>query len=251
MQSMIQSLPAGVVAVAVLFALAMSAVLVFAGVRARRQARLVTASPAEPIGMATAGYRRFEGTTVALNGHPLTAPLTDSPCVWFEARVEEWKRMTGSGSRKSEWHTVFAETSQAPIELRDSTGSCFVIVDGAEVTARDKSRWTGATAEPNDRNPPRLGPQESWPALEVAGTASSRYRYTEYRIYAGDPLVVTGVFDKNDREVSAGGQGQPLVIAATSAATHAYMSEMGAQAAFMVALVPLGIAALILLARWG
>ena len=173
--------------------------------------------------------------------------------------------------------------------------------------------------EPEDRNPPRLAPHESRPMVEISGTPNSRYRYTETRIYAGDPITVAGMFDphrfeardlddlppdpaiapdwtpdaddgpdepvtaapvtgshgriardaweaadieRHDTltaraarqacgEMAAGGRGEPLVIAAMSGATHAYMSEMGAQAAFMVALVPLGIAALMLLARWG
>jgi hypothetical protein len=58
--------------------------------------------------------------------------------------------------------------------------------------------------------------------------------------------------DDPERAVrDAGGRGKPLILGATSAATHAHMSEMGAQAAFMVALVPLAIAALVLLARFG
>lgn len=322
MRSMIQSAPIGVVIGAVLLALGMAAVAVVAGLNARRQARAVRGTPSEPIGMAQSGYRHFEGTVEAVGGQTVTAPLTGSACVWYAASIEEFKRSPSTNTQRSDWRAVRSVTSSAPLIVRDQTGACVVRVFGAEITPRDKSRWTGDALEPADRNPARLGPQESWPMAQVSGTPNSRYRYTETRIYAGDPLMVTGVFDphrfdapdldelppdpsiapgwipdaeddapdppggaaalprqgshgrlaRNDweaadierhdtltglaatlvrGEIQAGGRGQPLVIAATSGATHVYMSEMGAQAAFMVALVPTGIAALILLARWG
>ena len=308
MQSMIQDAPLGVFIAMVLFPLAMAGVAVFAGLHARRQARLVRTTKAMPIGMAEDGYRTFEGTAEAIGGQALVSPLTGSSCVWFSARVDEFKRSATTSNRKSDWVTVREITSSAPLLVRDSTGACVVRTLDAEVTPRDKSRWYGSTIDPEDRNPPRLGPQENLtPMVEVAGGANHRFRYTEMRIYPGDPLTVAGVFashrfdardddgdDGEDEgstdeaadpaatsregaagltwqqadseradaldalalsvtraEIGAGGRGQPLILAATSAATHAYMSEMGAQAAFMVALVPLGIAALVLLARWG
>lgn len=305
MQSIVQGAPLGVFIAMVLFPLAMAGVAVFAGLHARRQARLVRSTKAMPIGMAEDGYRTFEGTAEAIDGQALVSPLTGSSCVWFSARVDEFKRGGTTSNRKADWVTVREITSSAPLLVRDSTGACIVRTVSAEVTPRDKSRWYGSTIDPEDRNPPRLGPQENLtPMLEVAGGANHRFRYTEMRIYPGDPLTVAGVFashrfdardddgddeDATDEatdptatsradaagltwqqadseradaldalalsvtraEITAGGRGQPLIVAATSATTHAYMSEMGAQAAFMVALVPLGIAALVLLARWG
>ena len=308
MRSMILEAPLGVFLAMVLVPLAMAGVAVFAGLHARRQARLVRSTTTVPVGMADDGYRTFEGTAEAVDGQALVSPLTGSQCVWFSARVEKFTRAPGSSQRKSTWVTVRELTSSAPFIVRDSTGACVVRPDGADVTPRDKSRWTGAEIEPDDRNPPRLGPQEALtPMLEVAGGPDSHFRYTEMRIYPGDPLTVTGLFASHrfdasvddeaddeaddedvtdaaggpagppsgtrltwqnaDRErtdaldaialsitraeIEAGGRGQPLIVAATSAATHVHMSEMGAQAAFMVALVPLGIAALLLLARWG
>lgn len=305
MQSIVQDAPLGVFIAMVLFPLAMAGVAVFAGLHARRQARLVRSTKAMPIGMAEDGYRTFEGTAEAIDGQALLSPLTGSSCVWFSARVDEFKRSATTSNRKSDWVTVREITSSAPLLVRDSTGACVVRPWSAEVTPRDKSRWYGGTIDPEDRNPPRLGPQENLtPMLEVGGGSKHRFRYTEMRIYPGDPLTVAGVFashrfdardddgddegatdeatdpaatsraddagrtwqetdsDRADAldalalsvtraEISAGGRGQPLIVAAASADTHVYMSEMGAQAAFMVALVPLGIAALVLLARWG
>lgn len=322
MRDMIQNAPLGVFVLMVLFPLAMAGVLVFAGLRARRQSALMASTKPVPIGMAEDGYRQFEGTAEAIGGQTLRAPLTGSECVWYDARVEEFKTVGSGSHRRSDWQVVRSVTSSAPLLVRDATGACVVRVLDAEVTPRDKSRWTGATLEPEDRNPPRLGPQESWPMVEVAG-GSTRFRYHETRIYPGDPLTVVGQFlshkfdrtasddedddvllegetaadlenggdggdDEDDdtddaasaapggssrawaredaarqdaldelalavtkAEIMAGGRGQPLILAATSAATHAHMTAMGAQAAFMVALVPLALAGLVLLARFG
>lgn len=319
MREMIQNVPFGVFVLMVLFPLAMTGVLVFAGLRARRQVQLVASTRSVAIGMADDGYRQFEGTAEAIGGQTLRSPLTGSECVWFEARVEEMPTSRGRDNSGAGWRTVRSVTSSAPLLVRDATGACVVRVSGAEVTPRDKSRWIGASLEPEDRNPARLGMQESWPTLEVS-TSTNRFRYTETRIYPGDPLTVLGQFashkfdatsDDDDRdvllegetaddleanddetgeesddvgaaagaatsgrdwarmdaeredaldalapsvtkaEIRAGGRGKPLIVAASSAATHAYMSEMGAQAAFIVALGPLAIAALLLLARFG
>lgn len=310
MRGMIQNAPIGVFAVMVLLPLAMAGICVFAGLRARRQAQLVKSTKSTAIGMAEDGYLQFEGTAEAVGGQTVRAPLTGSECVWFEARVEEYISRRRSSSERSDWQVVKSFASASPFLVRDATGVCVVRIDGAEVTPRDKSRWTGATLEPEDRNPPRLGMQESWPMVETAGGTSSRFRYHETRIYPGDPLTVVGQFashrfdaadDEDDleelppdpsiapgwkadetdaaddaendaeddgdadvadalddraraitkAEIMTGGRGKPLIVAASTASTHAYMSEMGAQAAFMVALVPLGVAGLVLLARFG
>jgi hypothetical protein len=304
MQLFIQQAPLGVFLAMVGVALAMAAVCVAAGLSARRQAAVVKATKAVAIGMAQNGYHQVEGHAEAIDGQTVTAPLTGSPCVWFSARVEEFRRDASGSNRRADWRTVRSLTSSAPMLVRDATGAATVHVYGAEIRAADKSRWTGGTLEPEDRNPPRFGPMESATGLvEVAGGADSRFRYTEERIYPGDPLTVVGLLtrrreaaevddeddDTDDADpgddddplpastadawqtaddertdtltakasaittasIMKGARKQPLIIAATSADTHVYMSEMGAQAAFMVALVPLGIAALVLLARFG
>ena len=152
------------------FLLAMAGVAIFAGLHARRRAALVKSMPTSNIGMAEDGYRELEGTIEAIPGPPVVAPLTQTPCAWYHARVEGWERSSGSSNRASAWHTMKEATSNAPLLLRDSTGVCMVFPFMAEVTPTDKSRWTGASEVPTDRNPPRLGPTESTTKMvEVSG----------------------------------------------------------------------------------
>lgn len=303
---MIQNAPFGVFLAMVGIPLAMAGLAIFAGIKGRQMARLVKETKAAALGMATDGYHQFEGRTEAIAGQPLRAPLTGAECVWYWAKLEEWRR-SGGDRQRYDWYAVHEITSSAPLLVRDATGAAIVYPHGADVTPTDKSRWTGAGPEPDDRNPPRMGPGDSFEAgLQIAGGPNSRFRYTESRIYAGDPLLVIGQFstgrfaadeDEGDEtgdsaadadiagadaaaddaqlgswhradserydalepaarqvtkaSVTAGGRGQPLVLAAATAQTHAAMNDLGSKAAFTIALFPLAIAALVLLARFG
>jgi hypothetical protein len=169
--------------------------LVVEGLRARRRAALITATPTANIGMAADGYREFEGRTEAIAGKTAEAPLTATPCVWYHVKIEKWR--PGRREQSPSWTTVMEHTSQAPFFLRDSTGVCVVEPDGAEVTPTDKSVWEGATLKPEDRNPPRGEPGHTpQPIVDIASTKEARYRYTEERIYADVPLLVLGEFSQ-------------------------------------------------------
>jgi hypothetical protein len=158
--------------------------------RARRQATLLGATPTSNIGMATDGYREFEGRAEAAGGRQLAAPLTGAACVWYHARVEKWT-LRSRDADSGHWSTIRDATSSAPFLLRDSTGVCAVYPWGAEMTPSDKSQWYGDGEVPTDRNPPRLDPLESSQPI-VEGNA--RYKYFEERIYADSPLLVLGEF---------------------------------------------------------
>jgi hypothetical protein len=190
----IRSLPLALFIAIMFFPLVLAAVLIGAGLQARRRAALITATETANIGMAQDGYREFEGRAEAIGGEAVPAGLTGWPCVWYRATVEKFS--TGSGSnRTSSWSTVRSLTSNAPFFVRDSTGVCLVEPWGAEVTPTDKSVWYGATEKPADRNPAKVGPSESARGMvEVGGGPNSKYRYSEERIYAGDPLLVLGEF---------------------------------------------------------
>ncbi|MCC6698146.1 MAG: hypothetical protein IT365_21165 [Candidatus Hydrogenedentes bacterium] len=207
---MIQSLPLFVFLVMLAFLIAMAGICVFAGLHARRRAALIKAMPTSQIGSAEDGYREFEGTIEAIDGQTLSAPLTLSPCCWYHARVEKWVPRRGS-SETSRWETVREITSSSPFLLRDATGVCAVYPDGAEVTPTDKSLWYGASQEPSDRSPKRVGPGESAKGmLEIACGPNSRYRYFEERMYDGDPLLVLGHFSRMHEEDATDEDDEPL-----------------------------------------
>lgn len=202
---MVASLPLGVFIIIILFLVAMAAVVIAAGATTRKRAALVKATPTSPIGMAADGYREFEGTIEAVPGPAVAAPLTGSPCAWYHARVEQYVKSSSRSGSAGSWKMVRDWTSAAPFFVRDGTGVAIVDPYRGEVTPTDKSQWTGKTEQPVDRNPKKVKPTESaHGAFEIAVTGD--YRYSEERIYAGDPLLVLGevlthTFDASDDEV--------------------------------------------------
>lgn len=171
----------------------MTGVAIFVALRTRRRARLMAATPTSNIGFATDGYVEFEGQTQAVNGLTLQAPLTGAACVWYHARLEQWRR--GSDNKSASWRQVWDATSEEPFLMRDGTGTCIVFPFGAEVTFTDQSVWFGATKIPADKNPARTGPGQSAEGMATLGGLSGQeFRYTEQRVYAGDPLFALGDF---------------------------------------------------------
>lgn len=181
--------------VMVAFVLLCTAVPVYAGLHARSRMRRVAATPVSAVALAEDGYRALEGTLEAIGGSSLAAPLTGAPCAWYHAKVEVYRRRTTTS--QGTWNTLRETTSLHPFLLRDGTGVAVVLPDGAEVTPTDRSVWYGPDPVPADRNPSRFKPTESPEGMvRVHGGRSHRYRYTEERMYAGDPLYALGNLTK-------------------------------------------------------
>jgi hypothetical protein len=260
-----------------LFPLAMAGICIAAGIHARRQAAMIERVPTSRIRMARPGYVELEGKVEAIDGYTVTSPLTCAPCCWYHARIEQWVKPT----RKStgSWSALRDEMSSAPFMLRDASGICAVHPEHAQVTPTDRSLWYGASEEPEDRSPPRIGPTESatgW--IEISGGTNFKFRYSEKRIYDGDPVFVLGVFSRVSPESQAeaddeealseedalyaraaqltpnrivhGSRKQPLIISTMKQETHVAMMSKGGLAAFAIALVPLAIAAYLVWIRF-
>jgi hypothetical protein len=194
MADFVRNLPLPLFLLILAFAIAMAGVCVFAGLHARRRAAISAETSTSPLGTAEDGYRQLQGTVEAIDGMSLTSPLTYSRCCWYYARVEEFVR--GGPDHWGGWQTVREVTSSAPFLVRDASGVCVVDPRDAEITPKDRSVWIGSTIEPEDRNPERY-PMTDLPAIEseIASTTTHRFRYTEKRIYPGDPMLVHGSFE--------------------------------------------------------
>ena len=250
MGSMIRSASLLEFLIMVAIPLTIAALLVYAGLRARRRAAIINSTPRSNIGMADDGYRAFEGTIEAIDGKPVTSPLTQSTCVWFHAKVEESVGPRTNNKVGRHWKVLNESTSRARFLVRDSTGVCVVHPEDADVTPTDRSVWYGATAEPTDRNPLKVGPGESpSPGFQNLAGPDTRYRYGEERIYAGNTLLVLGRFTTGvgggEQSSIRRGAGDPPFILSTSPrdAQINLMAKRGA-AAFGIAAVALAIAAL-------
>lgn len=75
---------------------------------------------------------------------------------------------------------VKENTSREPFLVRDDTGICGVYPLGADVTPTDRSVGYGSTLEPQDKNPPKVGPEERVEGnFTWSGTPNHKFRYTE------------------------------------------------------------------------
>jgi hypothetical protein len=263
------------------FLVAISGVAVAASLRARKIARTVASVNTSEISAATDSYVALEGTIKAVDSQTLVAPLTHASCCWFHVKVEAYESSEDSGT----WRTASERTSREPFLIVDVTGECAVYPSGAEVTPTDRSVWYGPTEIPEDRNPRRVGPGDSPEGmLQVYGTPGRKFRYTEERIYDGDPLYALGKFvstaggeDDEDEEDEGGALGEdkfevldrkakettprricstnakqrPFLLSTTPRERFLAVNRGGSMGAMFVATIPLGLAVIFLWQRFG
>ncbi|MFP4161832.1 MAG: GIDE domain-containing protein [Ectothiorhodospira sp.] len=163
--------------VAILVALVLISLAAF--VTGGRQLRLIADTPTARIRSAAQGPVELSGRAALLPGPPIVAPLSGTPCAWYEYRVERRQR-GGQGSTR--WKTLHGGCSGELFALEDDTGRCVVDPEGARVFTPHKERWYGQ--RPNPRAPAAL-------AERFGG---ERHRYMERRIHPGDPLYALGDF---------------------------------------------------------
>lgn len=147
-----------------------------------RRARYLLNTPTSKIRSAAQGYVELSGV-VDPHASTILSPLSHTPCVWWNYRIEEHRRR---GTQKSDWQLVEQKTSDQPIPLTDGTGTCWIDPSGAQVTALCLQRWTG-----NLRHPLRPE-QRGW--LRTFLTGQKKYRYIEYRLDPHAPLYAIGHF---------------------------------------------------------
>jgi hypothetical protein len=154
------------------------------GVRAFWRLRTVADTPTARVRSAAQGYVELAGIARA-HHREIEARLSCTPCLWCRFRVEERRR----AGRNSRWVTLETGETDRPLRLDDGSGVCLIDPRGARVETRRRQVWLGPRRDPADPRPAalRLGP---WFTL-TAGR-SNRYRFTEERIAAGDPLYVLG-----------------------------------------------------------
>ena len=155
------------------------------------QLRYLLDTPTSKIRSAAQGYTELYGILQDLPESNLSAPLTGKPCVWWRFKIEEHR----SDGKRREWSAIERGCSEVWLQLADATGECLINPLGAEVRSSTREVWTG-----NQRHPRRV---EQHNFLMGLLTSGRRYRYTEERLHAGEPLYAIGDF----RTTGAGHQG--------------------------------------------
>jgi hypothetical protein len=115
--------------------LIMAPISLWAWVESHRRFRAIADVPLSRIASAAQGYVELQGVALKRPENPLCSHLTGLPCVWHRYRIEE-KR----GDRKG-WVTESEGESSDCFEIRDSTGTCVVDPEGADIMSAHKQVW--------------------------------------------------------------------------------------------------------------
>ncbi|OQX45254.1 MAG: hypothetical protein B0D86_03955 [Candidatus Sedimenticola endophacoides] len=159
------------------------------------RARLIEDTPTARIRSAQQGYVELNGEARDGADGPLAAPLTGIDCCWFRYKIEK--------RHDKGWRSIETKSSSQPFLLDDGSGECLIHPEGAGITPGDKSVWFGSTPFPADRAPARRRVTRQ-PLFRIARVLNTdigfgnRYRYTEERIFAGDPIYAIGLFSSLD-----------------------------------------------------
>lgn len=143
-----------------------------------RHTRLIEDTPTSRVRSAHQGYVELEGAGLLLEGSVISAPLTQTACIWWFYEIEKKVRRNKSTS----WDTIEKKSSPDPFYLEDSTGRCVVNPAGADVITTSSHVWYGNSA---------------WPSAPPSGKSLinfGSYRYTERRIEPGAQLYALGLF---------------------------------------------------------
>lgn len=165
--------------------LCVSGVLLRIALQRLKRLQWVAHTPTSRIRSAAQGYLELIGTARKLDGEPIHAPLTLTPCTWFDYKVST---RSSDGKGRSEWRTIEQGTSDSLFVLSDDTGCCVVDPEGATVIASTREVWYGRARYGGNRR------------ARVAFGHS--YRFEERRIIDGDPLFALGEF-QTLRQVAA------------------------------------------------
>lgn len=160
-------------------------VLFYYAFRCLRCARVIEDTPTSRLRSAAQGYVELHGRGELMGGEPIIAPLTNSVCIWWRYKIERRVRTR----RSTSWRTEKKATSHSLFKLVDETGECLVDPEEAEVTPLRTEVWRGHT---------------SWPTSRPDGSSrfgGGRYRYTEERLHAGEPLYALGFFTTRRQEM--------------------------------------------------
>jgi hypothetical protein len=176
-----------------------TALLIWATVRSRRRARLVTTAPLCKAEDLANGFAKMRGRIEAVDDEELLeSPMTRTLCVYYKLQVEEFRRVSWWGY----WRTVLTDVKEITASVVDSTGEAGVDLQLAKLlsmpaeTVRGGGTFGGSAPSFEGRLQRRYG-------FSVKRFFFRKsMRYTETVIEEGLKVVVAG-------EVKCIGNGAP------------------------------------------
>ena len=157
--------------------------------RSLARKRMVENTPTALVRSAAQGYTELRGMAELMAGDPILAPASLRVCVWYKYKIERLENSARHGDRQRSWEVVEQGVSDSLFFLTDTSGSCAVDPEGAQVRATRRDRWYGQTPRPGSFRPPHSNALMRW-----ASSLGQPYRYTEQLIRPGDALYIIGQF---------------------------------------------------------
>jgi len=137
---------------------------------------------------------------VPLKGGLLRSPLSQTPCVWWDYKIEFAKGITESGQSTDAFY------------LMDGTGICTIHPQDATIIDEHQSKeWKGIRAHPQ-----KQGAELTTAQQLLVG----KFHYTEHFLLPGQKLYVLGYFHTRDGQhvMEKPADGRPFLISGKSEA---------------------------------
>lgn len=167
--------------------LALLCVATLGGVlRVLRRLRLMEDIATSAIGSAAQGYVELHGTAECIPGAEQRSPLGRQVCFWWSCRISECDLTTPL----PRWRVVREDRYRGPFVLRDASGRCLVLPDGAEQIGQALLGGGQAYIGSGDTAQPPAAALR--PGSQLAAGVKARYRYEENLLLPGLALYALG-----------------------------------------------------------
>ena len=163
--------------------------LLYGAQRSLSHQRMFENMPTALIRSAAQGYTELRGMAAMMDGDPIRAPASLRKCVWFKYKIEHYQQAEHGRDQHKTWVVVEKGECDSLFNLTDTSGSCAVDPEGAEVHATHRDVWYGQSRWPGGFQAPGANLLSRW-----FHSIGKHYRYTEHLIRPGNALYVIGQF---------------------------------------------------------
>jgi hypothetical protein len=200
-------------------------ILAILGARSRKKLETIKATPTVSAADVARMAKAVSKARVEVNGNveadnPLLSPRSNRPCVYYRYKLEqriERRERDSQGNYRTEqhWDTVDDREEHIPFRIRDGSGACLVVPEGAEFVAETKMHEGYGRPHETDRSTGGVvgdiigGVLDS---LDGDYENISGYRITESVIPVGQPVYVLGTTTQGASGAAIGRGEGPFII---------------------------------------
>lgn len=211
--------------------------MLFSFVKTYKLKKLIQNTPTSKIGFLKSGFVEICGKILAQD-QMITAPIKGTHCVYYDFRIEEWKR----SGKHHRWVAVVKDKQHTPFWIQDETGRALIKIEEAETLFDEDSKiGSGGTLDASTPESLLDAIAQKYGYNRKGWLFDKKIRYRESVLEAGDQIYVLGSAHVGvDGPVLQKEKGGVLIVADSS--------ETKALKKLNIKLLSYGIVALILFA---